>query len=108
MASIEDGHCRCHARGIRFPEWLDVDTWKARNEFWENKLPSADGVFYLLVHDAFGRETRFDIEYQKWSRVVSRSDPTRCKIDANYFAQNRWWQVGTGGTSVSGDAFHGF
>jgi hypothetical protein len=52
------------------PGWRDVDLWDERKKLWRGDIPRGDGVFFLVVRDGFGRDTRFDIEYQNWSRIV--------------------------------------
>jgi hypothetical protein len=69
-------------------------------------MPKADGVFYFLVDDVFGRDTRFDLEYVSW-------DPPDCKATSGqgdrpslteriHYYRNRIWDSATSGTSVSG------
>ena len=87
------------------PGWLDIDLWDERKKLWRGDITIGDGIFYLVVRDAFGRDTRFDIEYQKWSRTVA-STPNlnngRTATEAFEF-RNRWWTTNGGGTSVLGE-----
>ena len=80
------------------PGWLDVFIWGEREALMTKDMPVADGVFYFLVRDAFGRASRFDIEYEKWKletqgKVTVRTIETR----------NRWWDPSSAGTSASGE-----
>ena len=84
------------------PGWLDIDIAAARQGLWIKDMPDADGVFYVLVRDGFGRATRFDIEYEKWKREVSKTGNTE-KTEAKYTYRNRWWDKQSGGTSLVGD-----
>ncbi|NKE71317.1 hypothetical protein [Candidatus Manganitrophus noduliformans] len=87
------------------PGWRDVDLWDERKKLWRGDIPSGDGVFFLVVRDGFGRDTRFDIEYQKWSRIVTstpNANNGRTATETFEF-RNRWWTKNDGGTSVSGE-----
>jgi hypothetical protein len=66
------------------PGWRDIDVDAAMENLWgEKNMPNADGVFYVVVKDGFGRSTRFDIEYQKWQHSVTTSGNTTT-------TENRW------------------
>ncbi len=85
--------------------WLDIDLNEERRKMWIKDVPKGDGTFFLLVRDAFGRQNRFDIEYQKWSRAVeNKAGDNPLKIEhVNYAFRNRWWNFPGSGTLLSGD-----
>jgi hypothetical protein len=65
-------------------------------------MHSADGWYWLEVRDAYGRQTRFDLEYQKWEWV--RPQPRNGRIwflDGVLYHErrNRWWEPQGNGTS---------
>jgi hypothetical protein len=106
------------------PGWQDIDIKKqiddqvAKNTTLGNGPQQSDGVFYVLVRDVFGRDTRFDIESEKWFEVHERAQicdvgPFGALIandpDGNEQYdlihrehRNRWWDSQSGGTSVKG------
>jgi hypothetical protein len=83
------------------PGWRDVNLAAAREELASKTMPKADGVFYFIVLDGFGRETRFDIEYAKWERSVSKEEKST-RVKESWKIRNRWWDPNSDGTSVSG------
>ncbi|MBL8177880.1 MAG: hypothetical protein JNK48_24600 [Bryobacterales bacterium] len=83
------------------PGWLDVDLVAERNALWIKEMPKADGVFYLNVTDAFGRVTRFDLEYQSWERAEIPGNG-RPRVKERSIRRNRWWDAKSGGTKVTG------
>ncbi|MEZ0605694.1 hypothetical protein ACAX43_26525 [Paraburkholderia sp. IW21] len=83
------------------PGWRDINTSAEREALWTSTMPKADGVFYLLVYDVFGRKTRFDIDYQHWYHIASK-DGSNCFLNESYTVEDRWWIPGGSGTSVAG------
>ena len=75
------------------PGWRDIDTEASRHALQKNQ-PVADGIFYVVVKDGFGREVRFEIEYPKW---------TRTEKEDRFTYRNRWWDKASGGTVISGE-----
>jgi len=73
------------------PGWQDVnlDTEREKLQKKEN-MTSADGIFYITVTDGFGRETRFDIEYEKWS-VTDTKNGTDIDHVEHRVQRERWW-----------------
>jgi len=108
------------------PGWRDVNISAERDALWKGSMPRADGTFYFLVRDAFGRSVRFDIDYENWTRVtapiiitaskvtvhigtipittVADSMEPGCTISESYIEKNRWWDSSSGGTDDSGTA----
>lgn len=86
----------------QIPGWLDFDIDSYRESLWDDELPVADGAFYIVVRDDFGREVRFDVEYQTWERSVQTMNGRRVVIETFTF-KNKWWDSGSDGTSLLGD-----
>lgn len=107
------------------PGWQDIDIVSARANLWKSSMPRADGTFYVLVKDAFGRSARFDIDYENWTRItapivivpvpttihvgdlhsftsVSDTIVSGCTVNESLLEKNRWWESTSGGTDVSG------
>jgi hypothetical protein len=85
------------------PGWVDFNRQASRLKIQASEgILEGDGIFYVVIKDDFGRETRFDIEYEKW--WVSTSDvkgaPTKF---VEYEVRNRWWDPKSNGTVVTGD-----
>jgi hypothetical protein len=84
------------------PGWIDIDLTKHRHTLWSDKpYYVADGVFYILVSDVFGRTRRFDIEYENWVRL-ELSDKTSKQFWSETTRRNRWWDLESDGVSVAG------
>ncbi len=85
--------------------WRDINLDQIRETLWSDKYPEADGVFFLVVKDRFGRNTRFDIEYQKWKREkttnTDNSEPSN-SVRTTLVKRNRWWDPNSSGTTVAG------
>ena len=79
------------------PGWRDIDLTTARETIWQKEYPVADGVFLIAVKDAYGRSTRFDIEYQNWTRVQTNDG-----VYTKFYMRNRWWDPQSNGVSVRG------
>jgi hypothetical protein len=110
------------------PGWRDVNVRAEREALWIEKMPKADGIFYFLVHDVFGRDVRFDVLYANWSRsaapivfaVVDGGTITiggakipvepqtvmksGCTVNFDYTEKDRWWDSGSSGTNARGTA----
>ena len=65
-------------------------------------MPRADGVFYLLVGDDFGRQIRYDIKYVSWWRIFSTKNP---KSTDHWTLRVRqywnWWHEDSPGTEAT-------
>lgn len=83
------------------PGWIDFDLDSYRESLWIETLKTADGIFQVAVHDEFGRVTRFDVEYQKWSRS-ERVAQGRYVLNEVFSYRNRWWEAE--GTSIASDS----
>jgi hypothetical protein len=81
------------------PGWQDIDIDATRVSLWEKDMPNADGVFYVIVRDGFGRSTRFDIEYEKWERSETTYNNTTY-TEHRFEWQNHWWSPNSNGTDV--------
>jgi len=79
--------------------WLDIDLPRIRNHL-ARELPKADGVFYFDIFDEFGRHSRIDISYEKWSSVdAANKDGTQ--TTRSFQAWNNWWETGSDGTNAT-------
>jgi hypothetical protein len=83
------------------PDWRDIDT-SVEYSALKSKFPKADGAFYVLVRDAFGRNTRFDIEYHDWGSRTYRYQQV-CRTNASHAWRNSWWDPTSPGVTVTGD-----
>jgi hypothetical protein len=60
------------------PGWVDFDRQASRLRIQASEgVMEGDGIFYVAIKDDFGRETRFDIEYQKWWIEVDPGNRTK-------------------------------
>jgi hypothetical protein len=85
------------------PGWRDINVSQEREKLQKDQLPKADGVFYLVVKDVFGRRVRFDIEYDDWDVEVATNNPgNTCSIRGNLLSKSRRWDKNSDGTSVVG------
>ena len=83
------------------PGWLDIDIDAEINKL-SKEMPRADGVFYLLVGDDFGRQIRYDIKYVSWWRIFSTKNP---KSTDHWTLRVRqywnWWHEDSPGTEAT-------
>jgi len=79
--------------------WVDADIDRARDTL-RTRNPRADGVFNIIVKDAYGRSTRFNLEYDKWNTLKDNEDDPPNFI---YIARRRWWEPGGEGLSPDVD-----
>ena len=77
--------------------WQDVDLLALTLRALE-KTGEADGIFYVLATDDFGRSVRFDIQYAKWRRIAS---PVPVLSQLEVTSQNRFWDKAGSGTKLS-------
>ncbi len=82
------------------PFWRDVNTDSYREKVWETEIKKADGTFRLIVRDLFGRETRFDLEYQNWEHHTCK-DSSPSVEEYSYSFRNRRWEEPAGGMDLS-------
>jgi hypothetical protein len=82
------------------PGWQDVDIQQSQYSFEDKDLPEADGVFYILVKDAFGRSTRFDLEYAKWSQTKVTAEDGEVTTYRKGSTRTRWWDPDGNGLSL--------
>jgi hypothetical protein len=78
------------------PGWVDFDLDRERAILSvgdDATMRRADGVFYVIVVDGFGRKTRFDIGYQGWNatRGPSDKDQSRVVIASEIIVRNSYW-----------------
>jgi hypothetical protein len=83
----------------RNPGWRDIDLPASRHAL-QNEIPAADGIFFVVIRDALGRETQFDLQYQKWN-LQTGEDPRQQTWDEYVICRDRWWDQ-SNGTSASG------
>jgi hypothetical protein len=81
------------------PKWRDINLETLMIHLSNTGLPAGDGVFYVVIRDALGRETTFDLRYVKWETSMW-SDKQR--VLSLYDFRDRWWDPNSGGTSVHG------
>ncbi|MGO8369093.1 hypothetical protein ACC808_11715 [Rhizobium ruizarguesonis] len=83
------------------PGWMDIDLQNLTLDLTKD-MPSADGIFYVVIRDGFGREKRFDIVYEEWRSWVDNGNANKTLRFANVVIKNRWWDVHSSGTNATG------
>ena len=78
-----------------YPGWQDVDIDKLRKELANADLPTADGMFYVLIVDEFGRKVKFDICHSGWG-VTEGDNNTKFGTYTEYID---WWDPNSNGTN---------
>jgi hypothetical protein len=84
------------------PGWRDYNLLSETSRLARGGMHTADGWYWLEVRDAYGRETRFDLEYQKWRWVPPQPRNGRIWfLDGILYHErrNRWWDPEGNGTS---------
>jgi len=77
--------------------WQDIDLLTATLKA-QSKFRDADGFFYVLVKDEFGRTVRFNVQYAKWR---TGPGPIRGMSTLELTYRNRFWDRGSGGAETS-------
>jgi hypothetical protein len=89
-------------------DFLDVDIDRVRRVWWNPDtksaiyLPEADGVFYFIVTDKFGQESRIDLEYQKFKRTVEKATDSSSVVTESLELRNRWFDPQSEGITTKG------
>lgn len=74
------------------PGWLDINLDASREKLWSGDIPNGDGVFSIAIEDAFGRQTKADIEYGKWTSYSEAvCDNKKTHSVKKYIFRNRLW-----------------
>lgn len=93
--------------------WQDVNLLASTMRALD-KTGDADGIFYLLAIDDFGRSVRFDIQYEKWRRISTPlpipppapgappapPGPPHAITQLEVTSQNRIWDKASNGTTL--------
>lgn len=74
------------------PGWLDIDLDAIRNKLAAQTIPNGDGVFSVIVTDAFGREMKVDVEYDKWNYSSRSVCKTWQSEHLGYKFASRLWE----------------
>jgi hypothetical protein len=83
------------------PGWLDLDFEAEAKKLMHGVMPKADGVFYALVEDQFGRQVRVDLAYFAWGDAkIPIPDREREMFKITW--RHRWWDPATDGTTLTG------
>lgn len=84
------------------PGWRDVDMEAESKKLMRNSMPKADGAFYVLIEDQFGRSVRADLAYFSWKFTQTDRPNNRVFEDFRYTWRQRWWDPATNGTMLDG------
>lgn len=85
------------------PGWRDVDVDLQRVNLVDKdkQFARADGTFYVVTEDGFGRKVRTDLLYEQWNQTESvKGDRKITKLDLTVFQD--WWHVDVSGPFMPG------
>lgn len=78
------------------PGWVDFDIESFVQKLMNKDHPDADGIFYIVVTDVFGRSARYDVEYVKWQSREFDSPKGKIRQLASWERVNRAWAPDSG------------
>ncbi|MBZ0144621.1 MAG: hypothetical protein K8F56_13675 [Rhodocyclaceae bacterium] len=82
------------------PGWIDFDIRKSIRTLMNDQHPNADGIFFIVVEDVFGRRARFDVIYLRWQSRETDTPAGKVRKVVSWESRGRAWAEGTDGIAL--------
>jgi hypothetical protein len=82
------------------PNWVDFDITSFIRKLINGQYPEADGVFYIVLKDVFGRTSRVDVAYLKWTSSEVNTSQGKMRRLGYFEHRSRAWDPDSDGISL--------